>query len=64
MIALLGLRVFSRLAFSPPIASSAVTCGPFGTVLVIQTWLVGVGVVVFGGALAGRLLHDELPRRP
>ncbi|MFJ4863658.1 ribonuclease BN [Streptomyces sp. NPDC088748] len=62
-IALLGLRVFSRLVFSPLIASSAVSYGPFGTVLVIQTWLVGVGVVIFGGALAGRLIHDELPRR-
>lgn len=62
MLGLLGLRLFSRLVFSPLIASSAVTYGPFGTVLVIQTWLVGVGVVVFGGALAGRLLHDELPR--
>lgn len=64
MLGLLGLRVFSRLVFSPLIASSAVTYGPFGTVLVIQSWLLGVGVVVFGGALAGRLLHDELPRRP
>ncbi|MFF4422568.1 ribonuclease BN [Streptomyces sp. NPDC001549] len=63
MIALLGLRIFSRLVFSPLIASSAVTYGPFGTVLVIQTWLVGIGVVIFGGALTGRLLHDELPRR-
>ncbi|WKD36839.1 ribonuclease BN [Streptomyces xanthophaeus] len=63
MIALLGLRLFSRLVFSPLIASSAVTYGPFGTVLVIQTWLVGIGVVIFGGALTGRLLHDELPRR-
>ncbi|WP_405445046.1 ribonuclease BN [Streptomyces erythrochromogenes] len=60
MLGLLGLRVFSRLVFSPLIASSAVTYGPFGTVLVIQTWLVGVGVVVFGGALVGRLVHDEL----
>lgn len=62
MLGLLGLRSFSRLVFSPLIASSAVTYGPFGTVLVIQSWLVGVGVIVFGGALAGRLLHDELPR--
>ncbi|MFE3582060.1 YhjD/YihY/BrkB family envelope integrity protein [Streptomyces vinaceus] len=63
MIGLLGLRIFSRLVFSPLIASSAVTYGPFGTVLVIQSWLVGIGVVVFGGALVGRLLHDELRRR-
>lgn len=61
-LGLLGLRVFSRLVFSPLIASSAVTYGPFGTVLVVQSWLVGVGVVVFGGALVGRLLHEELPR--
>ncbi|MEY9991453.1 uncharacterized BrkB/YihY/UPF0761 family membrane protein [Streptomyces sp. V4I8] len=39
-----------------------VTYGPVGTVLVIQSWLVGVGVVVFGGALVGRLLYEELPR--
>lgn len=63
MLGLFGLRVFSRLVFSPLIASSAVAYGPFGTVLVIQFWLVGVVVVVFGGALLGRLLHDE-PARP
>ncbi|WP_406514081.1 ribonuclease BN [Streptomyces sp. NBC_00161] len=63
MIGLLGLRIFSRLVFSPLIASNAVTYGPFGTVLVIQTWLVGICVVVFGGALVGRLLHDELLHR-
>ncbi|MFD8733873.1 ribonuclease BN [Streptomyces sp. NPDC059618] len=59
-LALLGLRVFSRHVFSPLIASSAVAYGPFGTVLVVQSWLVGVGVVVFGGALAGRLAHEVL----
>ncbi|MER7468247.1 ribonuclease BN [Streptomyces sp. NPDC097981] len=63
MLGLLGLRIFSHLVFSPLIASSAVTYGPFGTVLVVQSWLVGIGVVVFGGALVGRLLHDELLRR-
>nr|WP_229700633.1 YhjD/YihY/BrkB family envelope integrity protein [Streptomyces camponoticapitis] len=57
-IGLLGLRGFSQLVFSPLIASSAVTYGPFGTVLVVQSWLVGVGVVVYGGALVGRLAHD------
>ncbi|MEU4268046.1 DUF1206 domain-containing protein [Streptomyces sp. NPDC026092] len=60
MAGLLGLRVFSRLVFSPLIASSAVIYGPIGTVLVIQSWL--VGVVFFGGALAGRLLHEQLTR--
>ncbi|MEU7071769.1 YhjD/YihY/BrkB family envelope integrity protein [Streptomyces narbonensis] len=62
VLGLLGLRVFSRFVFSPLIASSAVTYGPFGAFLVIQTWLVAVGVVVFGGALTGRLVTDELPR--
>ncbi|MFF4702321.1 YhjD/YihY/BrkB family envelope integrity protein [Streptomyces sp. NPDC001288] len=61
-VGLLGLRVFSRLVYSPLIASSVITYGPVGTVLVIQSWLVGVGTVVFGGALVGRLLHEELPR--
>ncbi|GAA2764470.1 hypothetical protein GCM10010103_35110 [Streptomyces paradoxus] len=62
VIGLLGLRVFSRLVFSPLIASNAVSYGPVGTVLVIESWLVGVGVVVFGGALVGRLLYEELLR--
>lgn len=62
VIGLLGLRVFSQLVFSPLIASSTVTYGPIGTVLVVRSWLVGVGVVVFGGALAGRLLHEEISR--
>ncbi|MER7107140.1 YhjD/YihY/BrkB family envelope integrity protein [Streptomyces sp. NPDC000229] len=61
-IGLLGLRVFSQLVFSPLIASSTVTYGAIGTVLVLQSWLVGVGVVVFGGALLGRLIHEKLPR--
>ncbi|MFJ3105745.1 ribonuclease BN [Streptomyces sp. NPDC086835] len=61
-LGLFGLRIFSQVVFSPLIASNAVTYGPFGTVLVLQAWLVGVGVVVFGGALAGRVLHEELPR--
>ncbi|MFI1016915.1 YhjD/YihY/BrkB family envelope integrity protein [Streptomyces sp. NPDC020965] len=62
-LALLGLRVFSQFVFSPLIASNAVTYGPFGTVLVLQSWLVGVGVVVYGGALVGRLFHEERVRR-
>ncbi|WP_405801230.1 YhjD/YihY/BrkB family envelope integrity protein [Streptomyces sp. NBC_01506] len=57
-LGLLGLRGFSQLVFSPLIASSAVTYGPFGTVLVVQSWLVGVGFVVYGGALVGRLAHE------
>ncbi|MCY0944876.1 YhjD/YihY/BrkB family envelope integrity protein [Streptomyces antarcticus] len=62
-VGLLGLRLFSQLVFSPLIASNAVTYGPFGTLLVVQSWLVGVGFVVYGGALVGRLLHEHLTLR-
>ena len=62
VLGLAGLRVFSQLVFSPLIATNAVTYGPIGTVLVIQSWLVGAGFVVFGGALVGRILHEERPR--
>ncbi|GAA3379346.1 hypothetical protein GCM10020367_62500 [Streptomyces sannanensis] len=62
-VALLGLRIFSQLVFSPQIASNAVMYGPFGTVLVLQSWLVGIGVVVYGGALVGRLIHELLTQR-
>ncbi|MFC9241800.1 YhjD/YihY/BrkB family envelope integrity protein [Streptomyces decoyicus] len=62
VIGLIGLRWFSRLVFSPLIASSAVTYGAIGTVLVVQSWLVGVGVVVFGGALVGRLVLQHRHR--
>lgn len=58
-LGLVGLRVFSQLVFSPLIASNAVTYGPFGTVLIIQSWLVGVGFVVYGGPLLGRAVHEE-----
>ncbi|MFI1279715.1 YhjD/YihY/BrkB family envelope integrity protein [Streptomyces sp. NPDC020858] len=62
-LGLLGLRMFSQLVFSPLIASNAVTYGPFGTLLVVQSWLVGVGFVVYGGALVGRLFHEYLTLR-
>ncbi|MEV7415896.1 YhjD/YihY/BrkB family envelope integrity protein [Streptomyces sp. NPDC089919] len=58
-LGLLGLRGFSQLVFSPLIASNAVTYGAFGTLLVVQSWLVGVGFVVYGGALVGRLFHEH-----
>ncbi|MEV6786545.1 YhjD/YihY/BrkB family envelope integrity protein [Streptomyces sp. NPDC051098] len=62
-IGLLGLRIFSQLVFSPLIASNTVVYGPIGTVLVIQSWLVGVGVVVYGGAIVGRIVHEHRVHR-
>lgn len=56
---LAGLRLFSTWVFSPLIASSATSYGPIGTVLVVQSWLIGVGFVIFGGALAGHGVYGH-----
>jgi membrane protein len=53
---LAGLRWFSGLVFSRMIVDNAVSYGVVGTVLVVESWLIGVGFVVFGGALLGRRL--------
>jgi membrane protein len=55
---LAGLRAFSALVFQPLIISNAVTYGALGTVLIVQSWLIGVGWVVYGGQLFGRWFHD------
>ncbi|MFA3841781.1 ribonuclease BN [Streptomyces aureus] len=60
-----GLRLFSELVFAPLIVSNAVSYGAVGTILVVQSWLVGVGYTVYGGALVGRLgqaRHHPVPR--
>ncbi|MEU9045271.1 MULTISPECIES: ribonuclease BN [unclassified Kitasatospora] len=56
IVALAGLRLFSRLVFAPLLVSNATSYGTVGTVLVVQSWLIGVGYTVYGGALAGRAL--------
>jgi membrane protein len=53
-----GLRVFSGLVFEPLIVTNAVSYGALGTVLIVQSWLIGVGWVVYGGQLFGRWFHD------
>ena len=58
MAFLAGLRVFSALVFQPLIVSNAVTYGALGTVLMVQSWLVGVGWTVYSGQLLGRWVHD------
>jgi membrane protein len=58
VVLLAGLRAFSALVFEPLIVANAVTYGALGTVLVVQSWLVGVGWVVYGGQLFGRWFHD------
>lgn len=58
MAGLIGLRVFSSFVFAPLIVTNAVSYGAVGTVLIVQCWLIGVGFVVFGGALLGRHLQN------
>ncbi len=58
MAFLAGLRVFSAWVFQPLVAGNAVTYGALGTVLIVQSWLVGVGWVIYGGQLFGRWFHD------
>jgi membrane protein len=55
---LAGLRAFSALVFEPLIAANAVTYGAVGTVLILQSWLIGVGWVIYGGQLFGRWFHN------
>jgi membrane protein len=58
IVCLGGLRVFSGLVFEPLIATNAVSYGALGTVLIMQSWLIGVGWVIYGGQLFGRWFHD------
>jgi membrane protein len=57
MAGLVGLRFFSTLVFSPLIVSNAVAYGSVGTVLVVESWLIGVGFVIHGGCLLGRHVY-------
>ncbi|MET8244375.1 ribonuclease BN [Streptomyces sp. NPDC005202] len=60
MVGLVGLRTFSYLVFTPLIVTNAVSYGAVGTVLVVESWLVGAGFVVHGGALLGHLFCDRM----
>jgi membrane protein len=55
---LAGLRAFSIVVFEPLIVANAVTYGAVGTVLIVQSWLIGVGWVIYGGQLFGRWFYD------
>jgi membrane protein len=58
IVGLAGLRVFSGLVFEPLIAKHAVSSGALGSFLIVQSWLIGVGWVIYGGQLFGRWFHD------
>ncbi|MBS2963185.1 YihY/virulence factor BrkB family protein [Actinocrinis puniceicyclus] len=55
---LVGLRLFSALIFGPMIVSSALTYGSIGAVLIVVSWLIGIGYVIIGAALVGRVIYD------
>ncbi|GAA2429466.1 ribonuclease BN [Streptomyces glaucus] len=59
MAGLIGLRGFSYFVFTPLIVTNAISYGAVGIVLVVESWLIGVGFVVHGGALLGRWLLDH-----
>ena len=52
-IGLTGLGVFSKLLFSPSIVSNNEEYGPIGVVFIILSWLIGIAVVITGGAIVG-----------
>jgi membrane protein len=58
LVGLAGLRAFSHLVFEPLIIRNAVSYGALGTVLIVQSWLIGVGWVVYAGQLFGRWFYD------
>ncbi|MEU6540202.1 ribonuclease BN [Streptomyces sp. NPDC047000] len=59
MLGLGGLRAFSYFVFTPLIVDNAISYGTVGVVLVVESWLIGVGFVIYGGALFGRWLLDH-----
>lgn len=63
VVGLVGLRFFSMWVFSPWIATSAVSYGVIGTVLVVQSWLIGIGFVIHAGALFGWSLAERHHRK-
>jgi membrane protein len=57
-IGMIGLGVVGRLYFSASIVANERTYGQIGVVFVILSWLIGVGVVLAGGAVVGGWYAD------
>ncbi|RAG80598.1 ribonuclease BN, partial [Streptacidiphilus pinicola] len=56
VVALAGLRLFSRFVLAPLLVMNAVSYGTVGTVLIVQSFLIGVGYTLYAGCLAGQAL--------
>jgi membrane protein len=54
-----GLGVFSALLFSGQVVSGAADYGPIGVVTVLLSYLIGLGVCLHLGAVAGRMWNER-----
>jgi membrane protein len=63
-VCITGLAVFSSLLFSGQIVSSNNDYGPIGVVMILLSWLIGIGVCLHLGAVVGRAWNERhvLPR--
>jgi membrane protein len=59
-----GLGVFSALLFSGQIVSGQADYGPIGVVTVLLSYLIGLGVCLQLGAVAGRLWNERGSKPP
>jgi membrane protein len=58
-VSITGLGVFSSLLFSGQIVSSGNDYGPIGVVIVLLSWLIGIGVCFHLGAVVGRAWNER-----
>ena len=59
-----GLGVFSALVFSGQIVSSATDYGSIGVMMVLLSYLIGLGVCIHLGAVAGRMWNERGSQPP
>jgi membrane protein len=63
-VCITGLSVFSALLFSGQIVSSDSDYGPIGVVMILLSWLVGIGVCFHLGAVVGRSWNERNVQAP
>jgi membrane protein len=63
-VCITGLSVFSSLLFSGQIVSSANDYGPIGVMMILLSWLIGVGVCFHLGAVVGKAWNERGARQP
>jgi membrane protein len=63
-VSVTGLGVFSAAVFSGQIVSSEQDYGPIGVLMVLLSYLIGLGVCIHLGAVAGRMWIERVPGSP